>query len=77
MENFLIAGSSGNDEEMLKGDTYGVVVSNYSAELEKLRGRPRIYFAENSHAKGIMEGIKHFSFLDNVIRGETETHASD
>ena len=31
---------------MLKGRTLGVVVGNYSPELEKLRKLPRIYFAE-------------------------------
>lgn len=35
---FLVAGDSGNDLEMLVGDTQAVVVSNHSVELGKLRG---------------------------------------
>jgi sucrose-phosphate synthase len=65
-EQLLVAGDSGNDEGMLKGRTLGVVVSNYSPELEKLRKLPRIYFAENAHAKGIVEGIHYYNFLDNI-----------
>ncbi len=70
-ERFLIVGDSGNDEEMLSGDTLGVVVANYSPELEKLRNRPRIYFAEGEYAWGILEGIRHYTFMDEIrIPGE-------
>ena len=65
IENLIVAGDSGNDEEMLRGDTRGVVVGNYSKELEKLRGSERIYFAEKHYANGILEGIQHFGFLDS------------
>ena len=65
-EHFLIAGDSGNDEDMLSGNTLGVVVGNYSPELEKLKGRPRIYFAEGSHAQGILEGIDYYNFFDDI-----------
>ena len=43
-EKILVAGDSGNDKEMLKGDLLGVVVANYSSELEELKGLRRIYF---------------------------------
>lgn len=59
---FLVAGDSGNDLEMLVGDTQAVVVSNHSAELEKLRGLEQVYFAESSHASGILEGMAHYGF---------------
>jgi sucrose-phosphate synthase len=65
-ERLLIAGDSGNDEGMLKGRTLGVVVANYSPELEKLRDLPRIYFAEQAHARGILEGIEYYNFLDHI-----------
>lgn len=65
-EKVLVAGDSGNDEGMLKGRTLGVVVGNYSPELEKLRDWPRIYFAEGRHARGILEGINYFQFLENI-----------
>lgn len=62
----LIAGDSGNDADMLSGDTLGVVVGNYSPELEYLRGRPRVFFAEGTHAEGILEGIDHYDFFGAV-----------
>jgi len=62
-ENILVAGDSGNDSEMLKGDLLGVVVANYSSELEELRGQNRIYFAKRNYAGGIIDGIKHYNFL--------------
>jgi sucrose-phosphate synthase len=62
-ENILVAGDSGNDSEMLKGDLLGVVVANYSSELEELKGQSKIYFAKNNYAGGIIDGIKHYNFL--------------
>lgn len=66
LEHLLVAGDSGNDEEMLCGGTLGVVVGNYSPELEKLRNRPRILFAEAHHARGIVEGMRYYNFLDHI-----------
>lgn len=59
---FLVAGDSGNDEEMLMGDTLGVVVGNHSPELAILQGQEQIYFARGYFANGIMEGLKHYGF---------------
>lgn len=67
LENILIAGDSGNDAEMLSGNTLGVVVGNYSPELEKLRKYPRVYFAEAHHAAGILEGLEYYQFLNDII----------
>lgn len=66
-EQVLVAGDSGNDEGMLKGRNLGVVVGNYSPELETLRNWPRIYFAQAHHARGILEGIDYYQFLDNIV----------
>lgn len=65
-EHVLVSGDSGNDAGMLLGRTLGVVVGNHSMELERLRNRPRVYFAEASHAAGILEGIKYYNFLDKI-----------
>jgi len=70
-ENILVAGDSGNDEEMLKGDLLGVVVGNYTPELDKLRGSRRIYFSKRNFAGGITDGIIHYNFLKND-EGETK-----
>ncbi|MDH4228401.1 MAG: HAD-IIB family hydrolase [Nitrospirota bacterium] len=63
-DRILVAGDSGNDEEMLRGDTLGVVVGNYSAELEPLRRYSRVHFATGHYAAGILEGIAHYRFLE-------------
>lgn len=68
-ERILVAGDSGNDEEMLRGDMLGVVVGNYSKELETLRGQPRLLFAEHAYAWGVIEALDYFDFFDRV-----ETH---
>jgi sucrose-phosphate synthase len=76
-ERCLVAGDSGNDVEMLTGRTLGVVVGNRDPELDSLRGRPQIYFADGRHAWGIIEGIRHYDFLRSirVPSDETELHA--
>jgi len=60
---FLVAGDSGNDLEMLAGDTQAVVVSNHSAELDTLRGMDQVYFAATPCASGILEGMTHYGLL--------------
>ena len=64
-ENILVAGDSGNDEEMLKGDLLGVVVGNYSKELEELKGSKRVYFSKEHYAGGIIDGLRHYKFFDD------------
>ncbi len=66
-EHVLVAGDSGNDAGMLVGRTLGVVVGNYSHELERLRNHPRIYFAKAHHAAGVLEGVEYYNFLDNIV----------
>ncbi|MEO8270538.1 MAG: HAD-IIB family hydrolase, partial [Aureliella sp.] len=66
-ERVLVAGDSGNDEGMLLGRTLGVVVGNYSSELERFRNRPRVYFAQGHHARGIIEGIDYYQFLGEIV----------
>ncbi len=63
-ENTLVAGDSGNDYEMLLGKRLAVVVGNHSPEIESLRGNRRVYFADNNYAAGILEGIRHYRFLE-------------
>lgn len=66
-EHVLVAGDSGNDAGMLLGRTLGVVVGNHSKELNRLKKRPRVYFAEASHAAGILEGIEYYNFTDQIV----------
>lgn len=76
-ERMLVAGDSGNDEEMLRGDMLGVVVGNYSKELDRLRGQRRIYFAVGSYAWGVLEALEHYDFLGDIdTHDEEETGAA-
>ena len=56
---FVTAGNSGNDIDMLKGRLKGIVVANYSEEMEALRKYNLIYFSKQPLANGVLEGIKH------------------
>jgi sucrose-phosphate synthase len=60
INNLLVAGDSGNDVSMLRGNTRAVVVGNHSRELDRLRTHPNIYFAEGHYAWGILEGLAHY-----------------
>jgi sucrose-phosphate synthase len=60
VEHCLVAGDSGNDVEMLTGDTLAIVVGNHSQEIAHLRQGTQIYFAKQHYAAGILEGIKHY-----------------
>jgi sucrose-phosphate synthase len=73
LDRIMVVGDSGNDEEMLMGETLGVVVGNHSTELDKLKGKHRIYFAEGEYAKGIIEGLHHYNFLGDIRVPEEES----
>ena len=66
--NFLVCGDSGNDEEMLRGEPKGVVVGNYSPELNKLKGIRGIYFAKQKYSAGILEGISRYRFIEKATQ---------
>ncbi|MDM8548377.1 HAD-IIB family hydrolase [Candidatus Venteria ishoeyi] len=65
LEHILVAGGSGADEDMMRGNTLAVVVENrHHEELSQLDDVDRIYFAGQSHASGIMEALAHYDFFD-------------
>ena len=66
LKNFLVCGDSGNDEEMLKGEPLGVVVGNYSRELDHIKRSRNIYFARRHCAAGILEGIERYRFIEKT-----------
>ncbi len=61
--HIMVAGDSGNDEDMLGGNSRALIVANYSEELEKLRDRAGTYFSEHEYAAGIIEGLYHYGFI--------------
>ncbi|HCF95856.1 MAG: sucrose-phosphate phosphatase [Verrucomicrobiota bacterium] len=66
LSQIIVSGDSGNDAEMLRGDLAGVVVGNYSCELEPFRGNRKVYFAESGCAGGILEGIEHYEIRKKI-----------
>jgi sucrose-phosphate synthase len=63
-DQILVCGDSGNDAEMLRGDTPAGVVGNYAPELEALRGMRQVFFAAQPCAGGVLEAIAHFGLLE-------------
>ncbi|MEJ1385471.1 MAG: HAD-IIB family hydrolase [Candidatus Sedimenticola sp. (ex Thyasira tokunagai)] len=64
LENILVAGGSGADEDMMRGNTMAVVVANrHHEELSQLVEEERIYFADQAHALGIIEALQHYDFF--------------
>lgn len=67
LEHVLVTGGSGGDEDMLRGNTLGVVVANrHQEELSVLSNTAQVYFAERSHAWGIMEALEHYRFFEII-----------
>jgi len=66
LEHILVAGGSGADEDMMRGNTMAVVVANrHHEELSALTDIEHIYFAKQPYAAGILEAIEHYQFFRN------------
>ena len=64
LERTLVAGVTGADADMLRGNTLGAVGDNrHREELSELASGEKIYFAEQPHAAGILEAMDHYQFL--------------
>ena len=72
LEHFITAGNSGNDKDMLKGKAKGIVVSNYSAEMEDLKKYHSIYFTKHPMSTGVLEGINHHIGKEHLLSGKLE-----
>jgi sucrose-phosphate synthase len=64
LENTLVSGATGADEDMLLGNTLGAVVDDHHLEeLSGLTDIDNIYFSKKHHAAGILEAIDHYKFF--------------
>jgi sucrose-phosphate synthase len=64
LERILVAGGSGADEDMMRGNPLGVVVANrHEEELSQLAESERIHFAEQAGAAGILDAMEHYDFF--------------
>lgn len=64
----LVSGVTGADEDMLRGNTLGVVVDNHHlSELSDLSEVDNVYFASQPHAAGILEAMTYYRFFDDTL----------
>ncbi|MGB5324737.1 MAG: HAD family hydrolase, partial [Pseudomonadales bacterium] len=63
LEHTLVAGGSGADEDMMRGNTLAVVVANrHYEELSQLDDLEGIYFSGQPYAAGILEAMAYYDF---------------
>jgi sucrose-phosphate synthase len=71
LEHILVAGGSGADEDMMRGNTLAVVVANrHHEELSALVDLERVYFSDQPGAAGLLDAIEHYDFLGSSETGE-------
>jgi len=64
LERVFVAGGSGADEEMMRGNPLATVVANrHDEELSQLDNVDRIYFSRQAHAAGILEALEFYDFF--------------
>lgn len=64
LSRILVAGGTGADADLLRGNVLGVVVANrHQEELSALQDQARIYFAQQPFASGLVEAIAHYDFF--------------
>lgn len=65
LKNTLVAGVTGADADMLRGNTMATVVDNrHLTELSDLERSDNIYFSTSEYAAGILEAIEHYRFFN-------------
>jgi sucrose-phosphate synthase len=66
LNRIIVAGGSGADEDMMRGNTLAVMVANrHEEELSQLDAIEQIYFAESPFAKGILEALEYYDFFNS------------
>ncbi len=64
LNRVLVAGGSGSDEDMMRGNTLAAVVANrHHEELSQLEDLEKVYFAKGAFAAGILEALEHYRFF--------------
>ena len=67
LERILVAGGSGSDLDMMRGNTLAVVVADrHDDELAALTELDRVFVPAAKHAGGILEAIETFDFLGDI-----------
>lgn len=66
LDRIVVAGDTGNDEDMLTCGARAVLVANHGTEVAHLAADPRVYLARRAHAAGILEGLRMYGVLQEV-----------
>ena len=73
LERIFVAGGSGADEDMMRGNTLAAVVANrHHEELSQFEDIGGIYFAEKSFAGGILEALEYYDFFNTCRAPQTQ-----
>ncbi len=66
LEHVFVAGGSGADEDMMRGNTLAAVIANrHHEELSHLEDVEHIYFASKPYADGILEALDFYDFFNH------------
>lgn len=66
LQSVFVAGGSGADEDMMRGNTLAAVVANrHHEEMSQLIDLDRIYFSTKPCAAGILEALEFYDFFGN------------
>ncbi len=66
LEAIFVAGGSGADEDMMRGNPLAAVVANrHHEELSQLVDAERIYFSTEANAAGILEALDYYDFFNS------------
>lgn len=72
LDHILVAGGSGADEDMIRGNTLAVLVANrHDEELSDLIDLERVYYTKKPYAAGIMDAIEYYDFFQSCKVPET------
>jgi len=64
LDHILVAGGSGADEDMIRGNTLAVLVANrHNEELSDLIDLERVYYTKEPYAAGILDAIEYYDFF--------------
>jgi sucrose-phosphate synthase len=67
LQRIFVAGGSGADEDMMRGNTLAAVVANrHHEELSRLVDVDQIYFARQHFSAGILEALTHYHFFEET-----------
>ena len=69
-EQVVVAGDSGNDRQMFETSFMGILPVNAHDDLKRLACQPWHYHSPHPAARGVLDGLRHFGFIEPLLGGE-------